>query len=62
MANVIVSLIILAIIGLAISRVLFEKRRGSKCVGCPMSGECTSKKSSTISNRPMQQIAIKELT
>ena len=61
MANIIVALIILSILGVSISRIIIEKRRGSKCVGCSLSGNCSSnkmKKSKVLTKR----IEIKELT
>lgn len=38
MGNIIVSLIILGIIALSITKIVIEKRKGVKCVGCPHSG------------------------
>jgi hypothetical protein len=38
MTNIIVGLVIIVIIGLSITKVVKEKRRGTKCIGCPMSG------------------------
>lgn len=38
MGNIIVSIIILGIIGLSITKIVIEKRKGVKCVGCPHSG------------------------
>jgi len=35
MANIIVILIILAIIAGAIAKIVVEKRKGAKCIGCP---------------------------
>ena len=37
MANIIVMSIILVIIGAAIAKVVIEKRKGAKCIGCPHS-------------------------
>lgn len=34
MANIIVSLVILVIIGAAIAKIISEKKKGVKCVGC----------------------------
>ncbi len=45
MANLIVVLVILAIVTLAIRKIVVEKRKGVKCIGCPHSGS-SSKKSS----------------
>ncbi|NLM96194.1 MAG: FeoB-associated Cys-rich membrane protein [Halanaerobiaceae bacterium] len=44
MANIIVSLIILGIVVAAVSKIVIEKRRGAKCIGCPYSkseGNCS---------------------
>ncbi len=38
MSNLVVALIILAIVGLSIGKIISEKRKGVKCVGCPHSG------------------------
>lgn len=38
MANIIVGAVILAIIGLSTAKVISEKKKGSKCIGCPHSG------------------------
>ena len=38
MANVIVSLVILGIVGLSIAKIVSEKKKGVKCIGCPYSG------------------------
>lgn len=38
MGNIIVGLIIFAIIGLSIAKVVKEKKRGTKCIGCPHGG------------------------
>lgn len=38
MTNIIVGLVIVLIIGLSITKVVKEKRRGTKCIGCPLSG------------------------
>lgn len=53
MANIIVILIILLILGLSIYRIIIEKRRGSKCVGCPLSGGCSSYSKTTVAKRIM---------
>ncbi|MGB5445234.1 MAG: FeoB-associated Cys-rich membrane protein [Psychromonas sp.] len=60
MANIMVALIILSIIGLSIFRIIVEKRRGSKCVGCPLSGECSSDKGAN-NKTVAKRIEIKEL-
>ncbi|WP_163195658.1 FeoB-associated Cys-rich membrane protein [Clostridium thermarum] len=48
MANVIVVLVILAIVGASTAKVISEKKKGVKCIGCPHSGKsncgCYSKK------------------
>ncbi len=42
MANIIVMIIILAIITIAIAKIVIEKRKGVKCIGCPYSKPCGS--------------------
>lgn len=37
MANVIVILVIIAIIACSIAKLIIEKRKGVKCIGCPYS-------------------------
>jgi len=37
MVNLIVGLIIIAILSLSITKIIREKRKGVKCVGCPLS-------------------------
>lgn len=40
MSNIVVSLIIVAILGAAIAKIVIEKKRGTKCMGCPHSKRC----------------------
>jgi len=65
MTNIIVSLILFVIIGLAIYKIVLEKRSGKKCVGCHLSGGCSSEKKSAGSAKSThsvnKNIAIKEL-
>ncbi|MGL5354698.1 MAG: FeoB-associated Cys-rich membrane protein [Clostridium sp.] len=42
MGNVIISLVIVFILGLSISKVISEKRKGIKCIGCPHSKSCSN--------------------
>ncbi len=37
MANIVVVLVLVAIVTLAITKIIIEKRKGVKCVGCPLS-------------------------
>lgn len=43
MGNVILLVVIISIIGLSISKVVSEKRKGSKCIGCPHGKSCSKK-------------------
>lgn len=47
MGNIIVGVIILAIVVAAIAKIVVEKKRGAKCIGCPYSktggGNCCHK-------------------
>ena len=43
MANLIIGIILLIIIGAAITHIVKEKKRGVKCIGCPAAGQCSRK-------------------
>ncbi|MCI5614630.1 MAG: FeoB-associated Cys-rich membrane protein [Agathobacter sp.] len=43
MNDIIIVGIILFLVGLAISYIRKEKKKGNKCVGCPSAGSCQSK-------------------
>ena len=62
MANIIVALTLLLIFGLAIAKIVIEKRKGVMCVGCSHSGSCSANKSRRSKQVKMQQIEIKEVT
>lgn len=38
MSDIIVILVILAIVCASITKIIIEKKRGAKCIGCPSSG------------------------
>ena len=40
MADIIIGLMLLAIVGVAIAYIVKEKKRGVKCIGCPSAGTC----------------------
>ncbi len=44
-ADIIVSIILIVIVGGAIYYIYKEKKKGIKCIGCPMAGNCTKHKS-----------------
>ncbi len=39
MANIAVILVLLGIITLSVRKIVIEKRKGTKCIGCPYSGK-----------------------
>ncbi len=41
MADFIVVIVVLAIVGAAIAYIIREKKRGVKCIGCPSGAECS---------------------
>lgn len=41
MANVIVSLVVVAIVGAAVFYIVKEKKKGVKCIGCPDGATCS---------------------
>ena len=45
MADVLVILILVLVVGAAAAYIIKEKKKGTKCIGCPYSGTCASKKS-----------------
>jgi hypothetical protein len=60
MENIIVGFIILSIVTLSIYKIVSEKRKGVKCVGCALSTGCSSNKK-TNSKVMAEKITIKEL-
>ena len=40
MENIIVIVVLLIIIGVAIMYIRKEKKKGTKCIGCPAAGTC----------------------
>ena len=44
MIDLIVIGILVILVGIAVFYILKEKKKGQKCIGCPSSGCCTSKK------------------
>ena len=40
MVDFIVTIILIAIVGLAVAYIYKEKKKGTKCIGCPMAGNC----------------------
>lgn len=43
MADWMVIAVVVLIVGLAAVYIIKEKRRGVKCIGCPMAGKCPHK-------------------
>ena len=39
MADIIAAAVILAIITVSVRKIIVEKRKGTKCIGCPYSGK-----------------------
>ena len=44
MANIIDIAVHLVIVGLSVSYIIKEKKRGVVCIGCPHAGECAKKR------------------
>lgn len=44
MKDIIVVMIILAVVGAAITYIVKAKKKGVKCIGCPASGCCSASK------------------
>ncbi len=43
MNTVIAILVLLAILSIAIAYIISEKKKGSKCIGCPYAKQCATK-------------------
>ena len=41
LANVVVSIILIVIVTAAVLYIRKEKKKGVKCIGCPMAGKCS---------------------
>lgn len=44
LVNVVVTLIIVALVGAACYYIYKEKKKGTRCIGCPMAGNCAKAK------------------
>ncbi len=44
-ADIIVSIILLVLVGGAVYYIYKEKKKGTRCIGCPMAGNCQKYKS-----------------
>lgn len=42
MVDFIIGIIVVAIIGAASAYIYKEKKRGTKCIGCPAAGQCSN--------------------
>lgn len=49
MTDVIVIAVIAVIIGVAVAYIVREKKRGTKCIGCPVEGACPHKANGSCS-------------
>ncbi len=49
MVDFIVTVVILVIVGLAITYIVKAKKSGVKCIGCPVAGQCAGKSKSGCS-------------
>ena len=47
MENILAVIILLIIVGGAIVYIIKEKRKGTKCIGCPAGGKCSHNNNST---------------
>lgn len=51
MENFIIGGILIIIISVAIAYIVKEKKKGVKCIGCPMANECAKKKNNGCQDR-----------
>ena len=45
MANVVAALAVILIVGAAVYYIYKEKKKGTRCIGCPVAGSCSKHKS-----------------
>ena len=43
-ANIVIIAVVLVILGAAAAYIIREKKRGSKCIGCPHAKECAARR------------------
>ena len=43
MANFIVAVVLIIVVGVAITYIIKEKKKGTVCIGCPNAGTCAGK-------------------
>ena len=43
MADIIIGIVLLAVVGLAIAYIVREKKKGVRCIGCSSAGTCPHK-------------------
>lgn len=48
MENFIIGLIIVLAVGAAVTYIIKEKKKGVKCIGCPMAGTCASRNKGSL--------------
>ena len=49
MANILVVLVLLMVVGAAVAYIRKEKKRGVTCIGCPQAGMCAKKNCAGVS-------------
>ncbi len=49
MVDVIIIVVLLGVVGVAVSYIVKEKKKGAKCIGCPAGNTCAQKCSGNCS-------------
>lgn len=53
-SDILIAIIVFLILGAAISYIIKEKKRGTKCIGCPAAGNCPSRNATcTCKSQPL---------
>lgn len=60
MVDLVVLMVVLLIIGSAVAYIVKEKKRGVRCVGCSMSGQCAGKCSSMAGSSDTEHTEIQK--
>ncbi|MGI5999113.1 MAG: FeoB-associated Cys-rich membrane protein [Lutispora sp.] len=54
MENIIIALVLISIVSASVAKVIIEKKKGVKCIGCPSGGACKSNCNCSTSERHIE--------
>lgn len=56
MADIIIALIVLAVVGAAVMYIVKEKKKGTRCIGCPSAGACAGNKACSCCDCQIKEV------